>query len=65
MAVDFLGKPFVVGDQVVFAQLHYRHFLIGTITKITDKTATVESVQDGYTRATKQFHDQLIKIEKI
>ena len=63
MAVDFLGKTFAVGDRVVFAELGYRNFITGTVTRITNKTAQVETVKDGYTSATKQFHEQLIRID--
>lgn len=62
MAVDFLRKPLAVGDKVVFTELGYRNFIIGTVTRLTEKTAMVETTKNGYTGQTKQFHEQLIRI---
>lgn len=63
MAKDFLGNDIQVGDQVIYAQLHYRSLKIGTITKITPKMVFIQTDTDKNYDWTiiKQFHDQVIK----
>ncbi len=65
MAKDFLGKELKVGDEVVFVLLGYREFRRGTVKKLTPKTLIVEqsAASGSYNRETKQFHNQVIKLE--
>jgi peroxiredoxin len=64
MAKDYLGKPLSVGDTVVFMQLKYRGLMKGTIKKLTAKTAIIEHpMTNTCSTESKQFHDQMIKIE--
>lgn len=66
MAKDFLNKEIKIGDKVVFMQKNYRNFIVGKIIHLTEKTAIIEHEKqecNGNIKKTKQFHNQLIKIE--
>ena len=61
--VDYLGNELQVGDNVVFVQLGYRNFLVGTICKITKSTVLIShKATNTYRRETKQTFNQVIKI---
>jgi hypothetical protein len=60
VAYDFLGNEIRVGDEVVYTQLHYRCLKRGKIRKITPCTVNIAC---GHAKGTKQFHNQVVKIE--
>lgn len=65
-AKDFLGNPIKVGDKVVFTTLKYRDFTIGKISKLTNKMVWIKHESNCSRPSkveTKQFHDQVIKID--
>jgi hypothetical protein len=63
---DFLGKELNVGDKVVYMRLSYKEFIIGEITKMHDKMATIAQIHNKDNTfmcdSTKRFYHQLIKI---
>jgi len=59
---DFLGNKIKVGDEVVFMQINYRDLRRGEITKISPQTLLV--LQEGCRNPCRQFHKQVVKIEK-
>ena len=62
MAEDFLGEGLTVGDEVVFTRLHYRELSRGKIIKVMPKTLLI--IPDGWRNPVKQFHKQVVKINK-
>jgi hypothetical protein len=63
MAKDFLGNELNVGDEVAYFSPNYRTFTRGKITKISPKTLYIGT--DINRKGTfRQFHEQVIKIEK-
>ena len=63
MAKDFLGNELIVGDEVAYFSPHYRTFKRGKITKISPKMLCIGT--DINRKGTfRQFHEQVIKIEK-
>ena len=62
---DYLGNSIEVGDDVVFMQVRYRGLMKGTITKITPKQVVIShSKTNTCSTETKQYQDQVIKINK-
>lgn len=61
-AKDFLDNSIKIGDTVVFMRLNYRNFVKGTVTHITEKTL---QINHNFHYTTKQFHNQVIVINKI
>ena len=63
MYKDFLGNELQVGDRVVFMQINYRNFLVGTIKKLSPKKATITHDKTNICSTQSiQFYDQIIKI---
>ena len=66
MAKDYVGNEIEVGDTVVFVQLGYRNFWEGIIAKITPKTLLIDHERTNTcSTQTKQFHNQVIKYDKV
>ena len=69
---DYLGHDIKVGDHVVFIHVKYAQFVVGTITKIGKKQATIEYISeyDHQTyepteyEKTHRFFNQIISIER-
>lgn len=64
---DFLGNDLEIGDEVVFMFLTYRSLGKGRIVKFTPKTILIEHQHpnlSNYTTKTKQFPNQVIKINR-
>ena len=63
-ATDFNGKPLKKGDIVNFMEVGYRNLMVGTITSLSKKRATISHTPDTSGRTeTIQYHHQLIKLE--
>lgn len=61
--IDFLGNELQVGDDVVFVEPGYRHFLLGKIVKFTEKTVFIEYEKNNYKYSIKQTANQLVKVK--
>lgn len=70
IALDFVGNPIEIGDDVILFQLHYRNFVRGKITKITkhyvfiDVPYSFATLSKNKIRNIKQYHTQVI-VEKF
>ena len=65
IAKDYFGNELLIGDEVVFMQLHYRGFIRGVISKVSPKKVTISHDETNTCSVRSiQFHDQVIKIHK-
>jgi predicted Mrr-cat superfamily restriction endonuclease len=62
---DYLGNEINLGDEVILVKPSYREFVIGIVTKITDKTAFIDYMHQGHKRDCKQSPEQIIVKRKI
>lgn len=61
---DFLGSVLNIGDEVVFMQIHYRGLMIGRITSMSEKKATLRHDRTNtYKAKSIQFYNQILKIQ--
>lgn len=73
-AVDFLGQPLEVGNEVIFMKLNYRSMMKGFIKKITPKMVIIVRNELHWTNKDgediyrdveyKQFHQQVVLMPK-
>lgn len=62
---DLIGRSLSVGDGVAMCVPHYKHLIVGTVSKVTPKGATIEwnNKQSGLRKEyTPRLSEQLIKL---
>lgn len=63
MAKDFLGNELNVGDEVVYFSQQWRVFKRGEIISFSPKMLLI-NIDNNHKKTLRQFHEQVIKIEK-
>lgn len=59
---DYLGNNLYVGDEVVFMQIDYRDFMVGTLMSGGAKKGTITHEKTNTGRTTSvQYYSQMIK----
>lgn len=64
---DFLNNELEVGCKVVCLDRDYKHLILATVVKLTEKTIFVEFTRKAFpdrtvTETVKRFRDQVVKI---